>query len=512
MRTEYARRFGLCELTRPLFQLACHSVFLLCAGMGLAQSALADGVSIEGLEWRQLTDTAGAGLTWQDVASVCPLDETPCQGSVRGVDFTGWTWASPERVNDLIDALIGLPIPTNTAFDSPTALFYDRFDAVLGSASVQLSYGLTAQSPAGDTVEILKIRDARTNSGSDELGRETITVTDSESTGGFFGPQPIGVFLVRDPDLELCGNGIDDDGDGDTDTADDDCPAANPVVNGLEWRQPNATNGFSYLDVVSVCTDQDEPCDGSLGGVDFTGWTWASFAQLQAMLQTVTGRTIPVTLPYDDNFVAPFFGLFNLNTKWDDPSSSRRLAAYANDDIGEVPRDSFRRDPATCVNGLDDDDDGDVDLADTNCHGVRYNLITDALVPDLADRLQRVSFNPTSESDGFIGFFLVREPVPPPTAEVCDNTLDDDGDGLIDDADIEDCRETDFVGLRVACMHDPLYVAESGEVVTIRAEALDRQGRPVDADAVKIFLGFDRSVPQASAEIASSVMLEFPRR
>ena len=58
--------------------------------------------TVDGKQWRELFQTTG--LSWSQVASVCPTDgETPCSGSVGGHDLTGWTWATADQVRDLMD-------------------------------------------------------------------------------------------------------------------------------------------------------------------------------------------------------------------------------------------------------------------------------------------------------------------------------------------------------------------------------------------------------------------------
>ncbi len=50
-----------------------------------------------GKEWRQLYETTG--LSWNQVASVCPTDgATPCTGTVGGKNLTGWVWATDTQV------------------------------------------------------------------------------------------------------------------------------------------------------------------------------------------------------------------------------------------------------------------------------------------------------------------------------------------------------------------------------------------------------------------------------
>ncbi len=53
-----------------------------------------------GIAWRQLQGTTG--LTWSQVAAVCPTDgQSPCEGTLNGVDVTGWVWASQEQVRKM---------------------------------------------------------------------------------------------------------------------------------------------------------------------------------------------------------------------------------------------------------------------------------------------------------------------------------------------------------------------------------------------------------------------------
>jgi hypothetical protein len=47
----------------------------------------------DGKRWRQVTETAG--LTWSQVAAICPRDgESRCSGSVGSHSLTGWIWAT----------------------------------------------------------------------------------------------------------------------------------------------------------------------------------------------------------------------------------------------------------------------------------------------------------------------------------------------------------------------------------------------------------------------------------
>lgn len=76
----------------------------LVAALFAASSAQASYIDASvGLQWRQLTETNG--LTWNELASVCAAQTGVCQGSVRGVDLSGWTWASSEEITALFNRL-----------------------------------------------------------------------------------------------------------------------------------------------------------------------------------------------------------------------------------------------------------------------------------------------------------------------------------------------------------------------------------------------------------------------
>lgn len=52
----------------------------------------------DGKLWRPVPQTTG--LTWSQVASVCPADgASRCAGAVGGRDLTGWIWATDAQVS-----------------------------------------------------------------------------------------------------------------------------------------------------------------------------------------------------------------------------------------------------------------------------------------------------------------------------------------------------------------------------------------------------------------------------
>jgi RTX calcium-binding nonapeptide repeat (4 copies) len=60
---------------------------------------------------------------------------------------------------------------------------------------------------------------------------------------------------------------------------------AAPVQEGKEWRELYQTTGLSWAAIATVCpTDGATACNGSVGGYDLTGWTWATAPQVLALM------------------------------------------------------------------------------------------------------------------------------------------------------------------------------------------------------------------------------------
>ncbi len=84
----------LIETCALLFALATTLTSTAARAQG---SPVNDG---HGKEWRQLTDSVG--LSWEQVAEVCPRDGlSPCAGVAGALDLTGWTWATDSEVIEL---------------------------------------------------------------------------------------------------------------------------------------------------------------------------------------------------------------------------------------------------------------------------------------------------------------------------------------------------------------------------------------------------------------------------
>src|SRR5262245_39971601 len=88
-------------MRQTITRLALVALFVAATlPMGAEHSIAAP--TVDGREWRELYETTG--LSWSQVASVCPTDgQTACSGSVGGRNLAGWTWATADQVRDLMD-------------------------------------------------------------------------------------------------------------------------------------------------------------------------------------------------------------------------------------------------------------------------------------------------------------------------------------------------------------------------------------------------------------------------
>jgi hypothetical protein len=60
------------------------------------------------------------------------------------------------------------------------------------------------------------------------------------------------------------------------------------VVDGTEWALPNAVQGFSWNEVAMACPTGGGACTGNLGGIDLTGWSWATAQEVGALFHALT--------------------------------------------------------------------------------------------------------------------------------------------------------------------------------------------------------------------------------
>ena len=67
---------------------------------------------------------------------------------------------------------------------------------------------------------------------------------------------------------------------------------AGPIIDGNEWRQLTETANFTWNQIATVCNPETGSCSGSLGSVNFYGWTWASVAAVKALFNTFIPGTV----------------------------------------------------------------------------------------------------------------------------------------------------------------------------------------------------------------------------
>lgn len=153
-----------------------------------------DIVTVNAIEWVQPSEFAG--LTWNDVNSVCPGGA--CNGTLAGRDVSGWRWATRSEVGNLLFSAVS-PHPGGEAqYEEPDSSWAPAFFDVLGFAPtsdlgpvLRMLAGLTSDTSSGQA-GIAFARDLNTQPFGDidqAITDQLVSLT-----------QPIeGVWLYRDP-------------------------------------------------------------------------------------------------------------------------------------------------------------------------------------------------------------------------------------------------------------------------------------------------------------------------
>jgi len=152
---------------------------LVAGGMLAGSVSTASAVTLNGLEWRQVTDTTG--LSWNQISGVCNGLNNACSGSIGSIQFDNWTWATQSEVGDMFSAYSSHPGGINVAIDSgyliiSTDLKNLELTQRSGPAGV---YGLTADLiPLGlGTYAYIRINTYNTTTTLDSRGNTTTTTT-----------------------------------------------------------------------------------------------------------------------------------------------------------------------------------------------------------------------------------------------------------------------------------------------------------------------------------------------
>lgn len=81
-------------------------MFYLMPVFGNKPRTITDTITVEGKEWAQID--LFKTLTWDQINSICPEGICRDSGLLNFYDMTGWTWASVDDVNALLNHYIGI--------------------------------------------------------------------------------------------------------------------------------------------------------------------------------------------------------------------------------------------------------------------------------------------------------------------------------------------------------------------------------------------------------------------
>jgi hypothetical protein len=116
-------KWFFCWFVRPL----ALAISLIPLSAHVSAQSTSPTVLIGDVEWRQLTDTTP--LSWDEVATVCPPGGGECNGSVNGIEFNGWSWATAFQVSALFNYFRPtFPILDDQETDIWQLRFRDAFD------------------------------------------------------------------------------------------------------------------------------------------------------------------------------------------------------------------------------------------------------------------------------------------------------------------------------------------------------------------------------------------------
>ncbi len=170
----------------------------LTVGYGLAflaaTSAHASYIDSNGLEWRDLTDTAE--IIPNSLDSACDDTTFVCSGDVLSVSVDGWIWASITEVRSLLSELTGLDVSVS----NPS---YAESDSAWAPSAIG-ALGATLITPGTVTASIGVSRDYSVAAGGYLKGeiwdyvtpRDDFVYTDRTMPGQIDDPD-IGAFMYR---------------------------------------------------------------------------------------------------------------------------------------------------------------------------------------------------------------------------------------------------------------------------------------------------------------------------
>jgi hypothetical protein len=97
---------------------------------------------------------------------------------------------------------------------------------------------------------------------------------------------------------------------------------------GNQWRNLNDTVDFSWDQIDAICTNDGlTPCAGSIGALDFSGWTWATRDQVRNLFKELTGLNTEL----DD-----YFHQDGLNSPWAPAALAALTPTFSNSFVSYV--------------------------------------------------------------------------------------------------------------------------------------------------------------------------------
>lgn len=93
-----------------------YTPFIFC--LLLVLSPITSAVVIDSRSWMQVTETTN--LSYNQMSTVCSTSNGVCNGSVNGIDLTGWIWADNTAVRSMFLSVTGAPANT---FDNAAASY-----------------------------------------------------------------------------------------------------------------------------------------------------------------------------------------------------------------------------------------------------------------------------------------------------------------------------------------------------------------------------------------------------
>jgi len=120
-------------------------------------STLRTAITIDGLDWAQISDsTAASGLEVLSLCSENLVGGGPCSGVTAnsGIDLTGWYWAMEDQAIKLASDVLGISWDGADKQNVDTSKWFDSFDETGGEAGADFTIGIY-QTP--NSIEMLSL-------------------------------------------------------------------------------------------------------------------------------------------------------------------------------------------------------------------------------------------------------------------------------------------------------------------------------------------------------------------